>query len=358
MNKDFDFIIVGKGLAGITLAHHLVKLGKSVLLFDDKDGQSSSRVAAGLYNPVTGRKMVKTWKADQLFSYLESYYLEVQKLSEEEFFIPRAIYRPFLSTEEQNEWSARSADAAYEPYIKEIHFRSINDAVNNPFGGVELKHSGFLKVSTFLECATEQLLNEDGFNLIQEKFDEKLLKITETGTEYKGKSASKIIFCEGVQSNKSKFFDWLPFKPVKGDILTIEADIKTSLIINRGIFVIQIDKNRFKVGSTYNNYDLTIEPSQEGRATLEQKLKELISVNYKVVDHIAGIRPATKDRKPIIGMHPNYENVGIFNGLGTKGVSLAPYFANQFALHLVNQSALDKEVAIERYYALFNDDNN
>ncbi|MEQ8927005.1 MAG: FAD-dependent oxidoreductase [Fulvivirga sp.] len=356
MNKDFDFIIVGKGLAGIILAHHLIQSGKSILLFDDQNGQSSSKIAAGLYNPVTGRKMVKTWKADVLFPYLESYYRGIQAHSDEKFFVDKAIYRPFISTEEQNEWSARSADESYQPYISKIHYSSINNAVNDLFGGIELKKSGFLNVPVFLENLTEVLLKADNFTINKEKFDEEELKLSESEVRYKGKLASKIIFCQGVASTKNKYFQWLPFKPVKGDILTIEANMQTDLIINRGIFVIPIGKNRFKVGSTYNNYDLTTEPSMEARVLLEQKLKELISVNYKVVEHISGIRPATKDRKPIIGMHPNYENVGIFNGLGTKGVSLAPYFANQFVLHLVNQSALDKEVAIERFYTLINDD--
>jgi glycine/D-amino acid oxidase-like deaminating enzyme len=47
---------------------------------------------------------------------------------------------------------------------------------------------------------------------------------------------------------------------------------------------------------------------------------------------------------------PKHPQVGVFNGLGTKGVSLAPYFAHQFAELLVNGSEIEEEVQIGRYF--------
>ena len=43
---------------------------------------------------------------------------------------------------------------------------------------------------------------------------------------------------------------------------------------------------------------------------LENKLKAILDVNFKTIDHFAGIRPATKDRRPFIGTHPEFENIG------------------------------------------------
>ena len=61
-----DFLLIGQGLAGSALGYRLKKAGKKIKLIDLPSENKSSRVAAGLYNPVTGRKMVKTWNADLL----------------------------------------------------------------------------------------------------------------------------------------------------------------------------------------------------------------------------------------------------------------------------------------------------
>ena len=56
------------------------------------------------------------------------------------------------------------------------------------------------------------------------------------------------------------------------------------------------------------------------------------------------------DRRPVIGCHPEEDRVAIFNGLGTKGVSLAPYFSDLFAQHLVENRQLCSEVDVRRFF--------
>jgi glycine/D-amino acid oxidase-like deaminating enzyme len=74
---------------------------------------------------------------------------------------------------------------------------------------------------------------------------------------------------------------------------------------------------------------------QEARMELDQKLMELIIIPYRVTAQDWGFRPTTPDRRPILGSMPDSENVVIFNGLGTKGVSLAPYFSAQLCDWLI-----------------------
>jgi glycine/D-amino acid oxidase-like deaminating enzyme len=348
---EFDFLIVGYGLAGSALTHHLQKLECKLAVIDLSKETTSSKVAAGLYNPITGRKMVKTWRADDLFPFAINYYSEIEKNTNTHFLIEKVIYRPFHSIEEQNEWVARTAEEGFKAYINKVHQKSISDNYSDQYGGIELLQSGFLMVKDYLKVSKDYLLDK-GVLFLNEGFNHSDLIISEHEIKYKEFVANKIIFCEGVETMSNPYFSWLPFKPVKGEILSIESEIDSSLIINRGVFVIPEYENRFKVGSTYDNNDLTLTPTSKGRAQIEDKLKELINVEYSVKNHYVGIRPATKDRKPFIGMHPNLDKVGIFNGLGAKGVSLAPYFANQFAQYLVNQSELDKEVNIDRYFSL------
>ena len=71
-----------------------------------------------------------------------------------------------------------------------------------------------------------------------------------------------------------------------------------------------------------------------------------------MVQHEAGVRPSSNDRRPILGAHPQQKNIYIFNGLGAKGVMLAPYFAQQLGANITAGKAIDKEASVERYYRL------
>lgn len=349
-----DYLIVGQGLAGVTLAWHLHELGQSIAIIDNPKITSSSRVAAGLYNPVTGRKMTKTWKADNLFPYLESFYRDKQKQINGNFLQEKTIYRPFKSVEEQNEWLGKSSEDAYQAYIHELSMSNLSEQYQDELGGVQLNRSGFVQVSDYLDLSINYFKSKS-IKIKNEKFHISQLEIHIENINYAGIQAKHIIFCRGVQDGEDSLFSWLPFAPVKGEILKITSDLKRDIILNRGVFVIPQEKRAFKVGSTYDNNDLELVPTTKARNTIVDKLNDLINVKYDIKEQYVGIRPATRDRKPFVGMHPKYKNVGIFNGLGAKGVSLAPYFANQFANHLVNQSELDKEVNIMRYSSLYKD---
>lgn len=73
-DQKYDYILVGQGIAGTALAWHLIQAGKRVLVVNDSTRPSASLVAAGIYNPLTGRKLVKTWMADTIFPYAINFY--------------------------------------------------------------------------------------------------------------------------------------------------------------------------------------------------------------------------------------------------------------------------------------------
>ena len=148
------------------------------------------------------------------------------------------------------------------------------------------------------------------------------------------------------------YFKWLPFRPVNGEILTVETDLDIELIVNRGVFCVPLGSGKFRVGSNYNHEKLIWEPTSKGKMQIEEKLENLIKTSFNTIYQKAGVRPATKDRKPYIGLHPNNETIGLLNGLGTKGVSLAPYFGEHFAAFLQGETELDNEVNISRYFSL------
>lgn len=350
MKRQVDYIIVGSGLAGTSLACALLKRNKEILVFNNRQYHSSTKTAAGLYNPVTGRKMVKTWKADVLFPSLITYYKNLESVTQARFLNETRIYRPFVSLEEQNEWMGKSAQPGYADFIYKIHTSSFNPGVNDPLGGIELSRSGYLDTEAFFGAIQDMFRSKEV--LIEHDFNVDKLTLESDRALYENVTASKIIFCDGTYVSSNRYFNWLPFSPVKGEILTIASQLETDVIVNRGVFCIPLGNGNFRVGSNYDNSDLTWEPSEKGKKQIEDKLAVLINASFVAVSQKAGVRPATRDRRPFIGLHPSNETIGIFNGLGTKGVSLSPHFGEHFAAFLEGETELDNEVNISRYFSL------
>ncbi len=346
-----DYLIVGQGLAGTVLSYQLIKAKKKVVVINQTNRKSSSHVAAGLYNPITGRRMVKTWLADELFPYLEAFYSDMEQVLETRILMKSGIYRPFLSIEEQNEWMAKSADPMFSDYLEGIVQSSSQLGIKDPYGGLALKYSGYLDVSLMLDQYKRYLLENEAY--IESAFDENMLVVNQEDVSYEGITANKIIFCAGVNDASGRFFNWLPFNPVKGDIISIKSEIPINKIINRGVYIIPQGNGTCRAGSTYSWDDLTDVATEKGKSEMMRKIEELIDSPYQVEDHQVGVRPATDDRRPFIGQHPALKPLYIFNGLGTKGVSLAPYFALEFLAYLEGRKELHEEVNINRYFSLY-----
>ncbi len=348
MEREYDYIIVGQGLAGSCLALELIEQGKNIIIFNDTTGNSSSRVAGGLINPITGRKMVLTWKANQLFPFLTNFYKKAEIVLNAKFYFQVPIYRPFVSIEEQNEWQGKSADGNFAPFIKQVVTKPEPESiVNDPYGGLLLKGSGYLDTNTFLDSLTNWLNETD--KVINEKFDINSLNFIQNGVVYKNIKATKVIFCNGVEGGSNKHFSEIKFRPVKGEVLKVKIDLPLQKVYNRGVFVMPREGS-CTVGSNYNHKDLSWEPTESGRNEIETKLKALLIKQYEVIGHKAGVRPSVNDRRPVLGKSNKQEQLVIFNGLGTKGVSLAPYFANQLANWLCNNGEIDKDVNVNRFY--------
>jgi len=349
IENEVDFIIVGQGLAGSALALQLTDRGQKVCVFDEPDKNHSSTVAAGLFNPITGRVMTKTWKADLLFPFLMDFYSKAEKLLVKRFFYPLSLYRPFISIQEQNEWMGKSAAPGMQSYLSQVLIKSqFGHHVYDDFGGLLLSQCGYLDTNAFIDSVRENLIAQHSF--VQGHFVDSDLILHKDIVVYKNVSAKKIIFCNGYEALKNRYFDWLPFRPLKGETIHVQLDHEFNCIYNRGVYVVPAGKTGlYKVGATYNTKDLSTSVTPEGKAELVGKLNELLKLPYKITTQNWGIRPSTADRKPFLGGHPLEKNVVIFNGLGTKGVSLAPYFAHQLAEWLIGKGEIDKEVDIKRF---------
>jgi glycine/D-amino acid oxidase-like deaminating enzyme len=338
-----NFTIIGQGLAGSVLAYMLMQKGQNVQVIDSQTIPSSSKVAAGLYNPVTGRKLVKTWFADKIFPFLEDFYPKLEKELNAKFFYPIPIYRPFVNEESQKYFKSDHVPDDFADFAT-LEFENINhqNIVNSQLGGVTTKHSGWVDLKTMLEAFRTYFLEK---NILQVVSGEYWNAQSDHGI---------IIYCEGSNAIHSPYFNYLPFSPVKGELLDIEIkNIDIQEIINQGAFVIPLENNTYRLGATYSWHELDFIPTEQGKDDLVEKYQKLMKPEMKILAHRAGVRPATRDRRPFIGMHPEFQNLGIFNGLGSKGVSLAPFFAKQFVDFLVYNKELHPEVNINRFASLY-----
>ena len=225
-----------------------------------------------------------------------------------------------------------------------------NDIINSLFPiQLNLQHSRRVKT------IEEELMLKSMKSYIFENFDYQHIDFQKEAVFYKNIEIKKILFCEGYEACQNPFFNWLPFNPVKGEnLIVLVEDYPLTEIINQGTFILPIDgQGKCRLGATYSWDNLDWDITDEARDSLEEKIKGYLKKPYQILEQQAGIRPSTDDRRPFVGLHPEHPELGIFNGLGTKGVTLAPYFSEQFAKFLESGEDLDAEVNIERVFSLY-----
>jgi len=342
-----DYLIIGSGLAGIAFAEIALQNNKTIKVYENHS-QNSSRIAGGLYNPVILKRFSEVWKSQEQIDIVNQFYshLEEKLRVQVDFKIP--IFRKLFSVEEQNNWFVASDKPNLAPFLSTtINYRQYK-GIQSPFGYGEVLQSGYVDTALLLKCY-HNYLHESGL-LIQDTFDYNQLEVKIESVHYKGQSYKNIIFAEGFGLHANPFFNQLPLDGTKGELLIIKApDLDLNVIINSSVFIVPLGNDFFKVGATYNWDDKTALPTEEGRKELEENLKELLHCDFEILDHLAGIRPTVRDRKPMIGTHPKHPNLHVLNGLGTRGVMLAPAMAKELFEHLEYEKPIDSSVDIKRY---------
>jgi glycine oxidase len=358
--KEIDYILVGQGLAGTLLAISLLEANQNILVIDNFTEGGASKIAAGLINPVTGRRIVKSWRIDDFLPVAKKTYQSIENQYNIKIWKDLNIVRTLKNAEDENEWLLRSSWAEYQPFCNYLTPPSVFSAFQNkikPFYGYgEILESAQVDLKVLLSFFKEKWLNEG--ILMQEKFDYEALKSNEIGVSYKDFKAKKIIFCEGAAGVKNPFFNYLPFNLDKGELLLVRIpNTHFTKVFKNNISIVSISdispsgNDLYWVGATneWNSpHDL---PTEEKKQLLINELSEILTTDFEVIDHQAAYRPTVKDRRPLIGFHPENLNLAIFNGFGTKGASLAPYWAAHFSSILLRGGEIEKDVYIRRFKA-------
>ncbi len=343
-----DFIIVGNGLAGISFAEIALQNNKSIFVFDN-NSQPSSRVAGGLYNPVVLKRFSEVWKAKEQIDFAFPLYHNIQSKLNVVFDFELPILRKLFSVEEQNNWFQAADKLNLAPFLDSKLVTRSYESIASPFHYGKVNFTGYLEISILIEAYQIFLNSINSFSV--DTFDYNAIKFLEDGIQYKNIKAKHIVFAEGFGLHANPYFNNLPLDGTKGELLIIKApNLKLDAVVKSSVFILPIGNDLYKVGATYDWTDKTNTPTEEGKQELVEKLSELISCDFEVIQHFAGVRPTVKDRRPLVGTHIIHPQLHVLNGLGTRGVMLGPYLANQLFQYIENKIPLEKEIDIIRCY--------
>jgi glycine oxidase len=328
-------LIIGQGLAGTILAWQAYFRGLSFSIIDCGN-HNASKTAGGLIDPLAGQRYLQAWQADTVIPYLIPFYRRIETELETPFLRLRNSIRFFTSESDKALWLKKQDHPSVSPYFVHPHNVFFSEAIEAPLGGIEVTPSGNLDTKVFLEASRDFFENLGIYS--HEIYDihhvnPKILTV----------------FCEGYKAQFNPYFSHLPWNSSKGNVLMLHTSLPESHILHKGKWVLPLGENMFKLGSTYS-VDISSEaPDPSAETELMTFMNTFNKNESKILHHEAGIRPILKDNKPVLGRHPQHHHIGIFNGLGSRGVSLGPYLANHLLDYLFSYVPLMAEVDVGRF---------
>ena len=341
-----DFLIIGQGICGTMLSWNLLRAGKSVIVIDKPTPNSASKVASGVINPVTGRRVMRTWEIETLMPFA----IEAYKKLEIELSLSVVRQCNILDFHGTPQMKMAFADRLNEepflstPTNENDYYQWFHPA----FGVTEINPCWLIQLNSLLNSWRDELRKKDC--LLEENFDINNCSIQPEKIVYQDIIAQKIIFCDGTIGFDNPYFKLLPYARNKGQALIASIpDLPTTHIFKQGINIVPWQDGLFWIGSSYEWDFTTLAPTVDFKEKVENQLKQWLKLPFTIEDHIAGERPANMERRPFVGLHPVIPSVGILNGMGTKGCSLAPYFADQLTNYLVGGTAIHPQADVQRF---------
>ncbi len=350
MSTHYDFMIVGQGLAGCLLAQALGRRGASCVVIGKTLPLAATPVAAGIMNPVTGQRLAMSWKADYFIPQAKTFYRSLGQDWNELLLHEGRILRFPRYEKELIKFRRKRTDPAFAPFLGEEFppGQWAEKGWRDDEGSYEICGVGWVDVERIATIFREKFRHM-GF-LRDMVFDHKDLKIKENGVRWQDEEAEIVVFCEGARVVDNPWFQDLPFTPSRGETIDLVSKQEPEgEILQSGSWFHSSPDGTQRAGSTYDHDDLASGPTEAGRMQILNGLNRFLKEPPKVVGQRCGLRPATRDRLPVMGRHPDDPRLALFNGFGSKGVLWTPALADCFAAHLMENGPIDKEIDLLRF---------
>jgi glycine/D-amino acid oxidase-like deaminating enzyme len=344
--KKEPILIIGQGISGTMLSWYLYQQNIPFLIMDQNAANTASKVAAGIINPVTGRRIVKTWNIDEIMPFAINAYREIGSFLNITTYASKTILDFFPTLQMKNAFAERIAEKA--DYLSPQVLGDFQQYIHYQYGYGCITPCYTVYVEELILAWKQFLVKKELY--IEDTFLDTYLQYTTEAINYKSLKAAKVIFADGISSYNNPWFKNLPFAFNKGEALILAIpNLPTDYIYKKGLTICPLSNGLFWVGANYS-WDYTHnEPTPTFKKQTTDFLKSCLRLDFTIIDHKAAIRPANVERRPFVGFHPVYKNVGILNGMGAKGTSLAPYFANALVQNIINNTPILAEAAVERF---------
>lgn len=340
--KTVDYLITGQGLAGTALAWTLIRRGYRVQILDRCESITSSKIAAGLITPITGMRLVVSWRLEEFFSFATDFYRSIEQETKSQFYEIKPMLRLFASPAEVQQYAQRSR--THFPELVTIPEPLADESLFElSLGGFEMM-GGQLDVPAYLEASRHFFESRSSFRQAEiDPLEDLEFQANSVRLSRWNVRADKIIFCEGIHSQHNPWFKAIPFEGAKGEILTLKIPgLHERRVVHRGIWLAHWKEDLFRAGSTYDRAQLDCEPTPAGRKEICDRLSDFLKLPVEVIEHRAAVRPVIRGRLPIMGLHPQQPQIGFFNGFASKGSLQTPWMANHFADILEGKTTPDK----------------
>lgn len=301
---------------------------------------------------MTGRWAVKSWEFDTLGPEAERCYRAIEEQFDVELYHKIPLHRYCQNDEDVKRIGRRMRNPRYKDVLGEFHEVGTGPApIKDTHGHFDILGAAYVDLPLLLETLRTHFTKQG--KLDDSSFHYSTLMQGKQGWNYEAIQADKVIFCEGANLRNNPWFNWLPLAPIKGETLIVKCP---SLELPKAIYhhqkwILPYGDQTIRLGATYEVDDLSCEPTDDGKAQLLDGLYSFISREHEVeiVQHLAGLRPSSADVRPFLGSHHDKPQLHIFNGLGSKGASLAPEMSRLLVDHLLNGTELDEEIHISRF---------
>lgn len=321
-----DVLILGQGIAGTMLAWGLEEAGIDFAIADAGPGGAASRVAAGLINPITGRRLVKTAGVEALLPVAKSAYADFGAACGSALWRDLRVHRLLVDERERRVAAEKRDRGELAPYLG-----SVND------DGIWIEGAAQVDLPALLDAGRTRWQAQGRW------------RAEEIRPEVAAASAGWIIDCRGLPAAREGAFG-LPWRWSKGETIQIEVEgLAPDVVRNDGHWVVPMPGGRAWVGATHEPDVLDREPTRAGRALLEAAAQRLLRRPFTVREHWAGVRVHLPDKRPVVGIDPAHPHRGLINGLGAKGALFAPTLARQWTDHLVRGAPFDPAYDISRF---------
>ncbi len=300
-------------------------------------------MAAGVVNPVVFRRDVLSWRAAELLPTAGAFYMDFGVRNGVEMWHPTELVKLFPTPKEAEQWARAMAAPDTAPFIDQRAQPEVDAApVHAPHGHGTVMQAAWLDVRLFLEKQREQLLQCDA--LTEGDVPAEAIDLRTDQVRIGARAGRWLVRCEGAFTGAEGLV------PVKGEGLTVRiSGLRLTRMVHQGVFLLptpSLGEDVYRVGATFKWDNVWEGPTARARTWMLEKIAGITDAPVEVLDHWCGVRPASRDRRPILGVTGPSE--AVFNGLGSRGVLLAPWCAQHLADHVFEGQALDPEVVHTR----------